>query len=295
MGNVVILISSICFGAMVFCLFKAIFDGIKKLNELDLNGEADNFNHQELSLLLKLGLPGSKIFRYYIRKKGLFAEQQAILLQKLNMAGLSFVIEASDFLALKFNFYFIGIVIFLLASLGGHGLLGLILDVLLMIYPGVYLNAIIKKRHLEIMKALPNMLDLLTLSVEAGKDFVSALRDILAKRRPDALTEEFSQAFQEIQLGRNRAESLRDMAKRVGQADLTSVLNAIIQAEELGVSIAELLRIQGDMLRNKRFSLAEKLANEAPVKIIFQIILFIFPAVMIILFGPIIMQAINMF
>ena len=177
----------------------------------------------------------------------------------------------------------------------GHALIGFILGVLLMFYPGLYLNAVIKNRHLEIMKALPNMLDLLTLSVEAGKDFVSALRDILAKRRPDALSEEFSQVFQEIQLGRNRSESLRDMAKRAGQADLASVLNAIIQAEELGVSIAELLRIQGDMLRNKRFSLAEKLANEAPVKIIFPIVLFIFPAVMIILFGPVIMQAVNMF
>jgi tight adherence protein C len=72
----------------------------------------------------------------------------------------------------------------------------------------------------------------------------------------------------------------------VRQPDLTSVVNAIIQAEELGVSIGQLLRIQGDVLRNKRFSMAEKLANEAPVKIILPIILFIFPAVMLILLVP---------
>ena len=133
---------------------------------------------------------------------------------------------------------------------------------------------------------MPNLLDLLTLSVEAGKDFMSSLRDILQRRRMDALNEEWMRTFQEIQLGRKRTEALRDLSKRVRQADLTSVVNAIIQAEELGVSIGQLLRIQGDMLRNKRFSMAEKLANEAPVKIILPIVLFIFPAVMVILIVP---------
>jgi tight adherence protein C len=88
---------------------------------------------------------------------------------------------------------------------------------------------------------------------------------------------------------------LRELSARVNHSDLSSVINAIIQAEELGVSIGELLRIQGDMLRNKRFTLAEKLANEAPVKIILPIVIFIFPAVLIILIGPIAMQAVNMF
>ena len=115
---------------------------------------------------------------------------------------------------------------------------------------------------------------------------MSSLRDILQRRKMDALNEEWMRTFQEIQLGRKRTEALRDLSKRVRQPDLTSVVNAIIQAEELGVSIGQLLRIQGDMLRNKRFSLAEKLANEAPVKIIMPIVLFIFPAVMLILIVP---------
>ena len=81
------------------------------------------------------------------------------------------------------------------------------------------------------------------------------------------------------------------MGVRVRQSDLTSVLNAIIQADELGVSIGQLLRIQGDQLRAKRFSRAEKLANEAPVKILFPVVIFIFPAVFLILMGPILSQA----
>ena len=153
------------------------------------------------------------------------------------------------------------------------------------------LKGTVKSGHLEILKALPNVLDLLTLSVEAGKDFLTSLRDILERRKRDALGEELGRTFQEIQLGKRRQTALKDLANRVRQPELTSVLNAIIQAEELGVSIGQLLKIQGDQLRNKRFSRAEKLANEAPVKILFPVIVFIFPAVIIILMAPIIMQA----
>ena len=89
--------------------------------------------------------------------------------------------------------------------------------------------------------------------------------------------------------------SLRDMAQRVRQPDLTTTVNAIVQAEELGVSIVQLLRVQGDMQRNKRFSLAEKLANEAAVKIIFPVVFCILPSVLIVIFGPLALQVLQMF
>lgn len=294
MSNFILILAAASIGITTFCLFQFLFNFVQQIEKDDLSTDKENFNHQQLSMFMKLALPFSKIFRYWSRKE-VFADNCAALDVKLNMAGLGYTIGASDFLAIKFYYYTVGVLVFFLCWRINQALFGVIMGVLLGVYPILYLNAAIKARHLSIMKALPNMLDLLTLSVEAGKDFISSLRDILAKRRSDALNEEFSQAFQEIQLGRKRSEALRDMSKRVGQSDLTSVINAIIQAEELGVSIADLLRIQGEMLRNKRFTLAEKLANEAPVKIIFPIILFIFPAVMIVLFGPILMQALNMF
>jgi len=102
----------------------------------------------------------------------------------------------------------------------------------------------------------------------------------------DALGSEFLRALREIQLGCKRSDALRSLSERVRLPELTSVLNAVIQAEELGVSIAQLLRIQGDILRGKRFMLAEKLANQAPVKIIFPIVLFIFPAVLLVILVP---------
>ena len=145
------------------------------------------------------------------------------------------------------------------------------------------------------MKALPNVLDLLTLSIESGRDLLSSLRDILARRQMDPLGEELNRTFNEIQLGRQRSEALRALAKRVKQVDLSATVNAIVQAEEFGISIGQLLRIQGDMQRNKRFAMAEKLANEASVKIIIPVVLCILPAVFIVLMGPLLFQALRMF
>ena len=258
------------------------------------DGTPEESNYRLLPPTLRLGRPFARFFRFAASGKGL-AQMRENVGQKLMMAGLGDVITPVEFVSLRFYFVTLGAVIFLLCLSIQQLLFGLILGGFIALYPGLWLNAVVKARHLSILKALPNLLDLLTLSVEAGKDFVTSLRDILQRRRPDPLGEELMRAFQEIQLGRKRSDALRDLSRRVNQTDLTAVLNAIIQAEELGVSIAQLLRIQGDMLRNKRFTRAEKLANEAPVKIIVPIIAFIFPAVMIVLLGPIAMQALKMF
>ena len=202
------------------------------------------------------------------------------------MSGYSNVMAPADFTGLRIIFIIAALLLAFIGTLSSHPGACLLVAALLAFYPVVWINTVIKKRHKSIMLALPNVLDLLTLSVESGKDLVSALRDILDRRPMDDLGEELLYTFQEIQLGRKRSEALRAMAKRVRQVDLTATLNSIVQAEELGVGIAQLLRIQGDTQRAKRFSMAEKLANEAPVKIIVPVVLFILPAVFIILMGP---------
>jgi tight adherence protein C len=87
--------------------------------------------------------------------------------------------------------------------------------------------------------------------------------------------------------------ALKDMSDRVDQPDLRSVINALVQADELGVGIASILRIQADQMRQRRFERAEKMANEAPVKMLFPLVTFIFPAVFLVLLGPIILQIIR--
>jgi tight adherence protein C len=133
-------------------------------------------------------------------------------------------------------------------------------------------------------------MDLLTLSVEAGLDFLNAIQRIVTRRELDPLGEELVAVFREIQLGKTRRDALRDMARRVNQMDVHMVVNAIVQADELGVGIGSILRIQADQMRNRRFERAEKLANEAPVKMLFPLVAFVFPAVIVILMGPILLQ-----
>lgn len=157
-------------------------------------------------------------------------------------------------------------------------------------FPGLWLRRALAQRHRSIQKALPFVLDLLTLSVEAGLDFMNAMQRIVERRKLDAIGEEFIRVLREIQLGKTRRHALRDMADRVDQADLRSVVNAFTQADELGVGIATILRIQADQMRLRRFERAEKLANEAPVKMLFPLVAFIFPSVFLVLLGPIILQ-----
>jgi len=157
-------------------------------------------------------------------------------------------------------------------------------------YPLLWLRRALKQRHLSIQRALPFVLDLLTLSVEAGMDFMSALQRNCERRKLDPLNEELIRMTREIQMGLPRRVALRNMAVRVDLQDLRAIANALIQADELGVSIGAILRIQSDQMRGRRFDRAEKLANEAPVKMLGPLMLFIFPAVFIILLGPILTQ-----
>lgn len=164
---------------------------------------------------------------------------------------------------------------------------------LLWVFPDVWLYRSVRRRHRAIQIALPFVLDVLTLSVEAGMDFISAMQRNCNSRRLDPLNEELLRMTKEIQVGSSRKEALRRMAERVKQPDLKSVAFALIQADELGVSIGAILRIQSEQLRSRRFDRAEKLAAEAPVKMLGPLMLCIFPAVFIILLGPVLSQALK--
>jgi len=157
-------------------------------------------------------------------------------------------------------------------------------------YPDIWVRGAVKGRHRIIQRGLPFVLDLLTLCVEAGLDFMSALSKIIERRKMDALSEEMMRIFHAIKLGRTRKQALKEMRDRVNLPDLTVVVNALIQADELGVSLGSILRIQSDQLRTRRFQRAETLANQAPTKLLFPLIFLIFPAVFIVLLGPVLLQ-----
>jgi len=221
---------------------------------------------RSIPLLFRVLLPFASNFFGLIRRpafRALVDRAEARLVQ----GGFEGLLNGEEFVALKF--------------------------MTLWIVPDLWLLGAVRRRHQSIQRSLPFVLDLLTLSVEAGMDFISALQRNCKLRRLDPLNEELLRMTKEIQVGSSRKEALRNMADRVHQPDLKSVACALIQADELGVSIGAMLRIQSEQLRARRFDRAEKLAAEAPVKMLGPLMLCIFPAVFIILLGPILCQALK--
>ncbi|WNG35994.1 type II secretion system F family protein [Archangium minus] len=157
-------------------------------------------------------------------------------------------------------------------------------------YPLIWVNDQVKKRHLLISRALPYSLDLLTLSVEAGLDFTGALAKVVEKGKTGPLREELQIVLKQLKMGKTREEALKSMIVRVDLPALTTFVTALIQADKMGTSLGKVLRIQSTQLRIDRTQRAEKLAGEAPVKMLFPLIACIFPTVFMVLFGPIVFQ-----
>ena len=151
--------------------------------------------------------------------------------------------------------------------------------------PVLSLGSKIRKRQHEIIRSLPDALDLLTICVEAGLGFDAAMARV-AEKWDNELSVSFSRVLQEVQLGKLRREALRDMADRMEVQDVSTFVAAIIQAGQLGVSLAKVLRIQSDQMRVRRRQRAEELARAATLKILPPVAFMIFPAILIVLLGP---------
>ncbi len=151
--------------------------------------------------------------------------------------------------------------------------------------PSMWLLGRIKTRKRLMTKALPDVLDLIAVSVEAGLGFDGALQRVAEKSQPP-LGDELGRTLSEIRLGRTRAEALRDLAERTDIAELRQVVSAIVQAEQMGVGLARPLRVESDALRVRRRQRAEEQAMKTPVKMLFPLVFLIFPALFIVLLGP---------
>ena len=157
-------------------------------------------------------------------------------------------------------------------------------------YPDIWLNGQVAKRQKLVLRQMPYVMDLLTLSVEAGLDFVSGIAKVVEKARPGPLIEELSFYLHEIQIGTTRAQALRNFAYRINLAQTSSFSALLIQADQLGASIGPVLRAQSDLLRTQRFQAAEKAGAAATQKLLFPLVICIMPAVFIVIFGPILLN-----
>jgi tight adherence protein C len=227
-----------------------------------------------------------------------FTPQKAIqdTAKKLELAGNPWPVDAPTFLAIRFILAvllggFLTVVILISPAsnpsdnfmyIGGATFAGFYL-------PHLMLTSRITRRQTEIRKAMPDALDLLTICVEAGLGFDAALSKVSDKWENE-LSLAFSRVIREVQLGKVRREALKNMSDRLGIPEMTSFVAAIIQSEQLGVSMAKVLRIQADQMRLKRRQYAEEQAHKAPVKMLIPMALLIFPSIMIIILTPAALQ-----
>jgi tight adherence protein C len=153
------------------------------------------------------------------------------------------------------------------------------------VFPKTWLKGKVKAKQKVVIKALPDALDLITTCVEAGLGLDAALQRV-AEKSEGPLAEELQKMLRDVSMGKLRREAMTELSDRVGVEELSSFITAIIQAEQLGVGIAQVLRVQSDQLRTKRRQRAERQAQEAPIKMIFPLVLFIFPAFLAVILGP---------
>lgn len=169
-----------------------------------------------------------------------------------------------------------------------------IIALILNVFPTLLLSSITRKRQSEIVKSLPDVLDLVTVSVQAGLSFDGALSRLVEKM-PGALSKEFNRVLHSMRMGKGRSDALREMSERCGVPDLTTLIGSLIQADQLGVGVGSVLRVQSQQMREKRRQRAQEKAMKAPIKILFPLIFFIFPSIFAVLLGPAVISMISMF
>jgi len=151
--------------------------------------------------------------------------------------------------------------------------------------PRTWLSGQVKARQKAVIRALPDSLDLITTCVEAGLGLDAALSRV-AEKTEGPFAQELQRMLRDVSMGKLRRDALTELHQRVGVDELTNFITSIIQAEQLGVSIAQVLRVQSEQMRTKRRQRAEKSAHEAPIKMLFPLVFFVFPAFLIVILGP---------
>jgi len=214
------------------------------------------------------------------------------LTQRLETAGRPNGLNVLNFLGLKFIAAIVGGLLgFLLFKvlLQQPALMSLLFLLIFMIIgfyvPNFWLSSVIRSRKRTIVRSLPDALDMIVVCTEAGQSFDQAMRRVGDYWR-NPLTDEFARILTEVRFGRSRREALMSAAQRMQLTEMSNLIAAVIQADELGVSIGKVLRVQADQLRTIRRQRAEELAHQAAIKLLFPLVFLVFPAMLAVLLGP---------
>ena len=252
---------------------------------------ADLRNRKASNALVKITRP---FFTQYVvpmlRGKPFWDNSRKVYRRKLISGGLKDELTPDEFIAFK-----IALILFFPLA-GGFLRVAELVDLKLYqvfvaaiigwFYPDLWVRSRILTRQKQVRRAMPFIVDLLALSTEAGLDFVGAIGKVVEKAKSSPLIEEFEQVLKEIKVGSSRAEALREMAIRIDMPEVGSFVAILISADQMGASIGKILRQQSEQIRNQRFVMAEKAGAAASQKILLPLVLFILPAVMLMIAGP---------
>jgi len=218
--------------------------------------------------------------------------------QKLLQAGMARSVTPQAYLAMKAGTAGGAILLGLMISITGGGTFGLVIALvgaaIGFIAPEFVINSRVRGRKDEMKTDLPNVLDLLSVCVEAGLGFDQALVK-LNERMEGPLVDEFALVLHEMRIGQSRSAALKNLAERVDSPDVGQFARAIIQADQLGISLGRLLRVQATDARLKRQAAAEEKAMKSPIKMLFPTVIFIFPAMFIVILGPAMLNLMKLF
>jgi len=290
---IIAIVAIVIIGASVLLLRRAEDDPLAvRIDEFAAREEVVSIEDIELSMPIT-----DRIFVPIVRRISDFVVRftpQTTLertARQLELAGNPRNMSAAEFWILRgLSTLVLGVLLFLMMTRNGaeptkrilYGLGGAALGFYL---PAMFLRSMIDRRKQSILKKLPDALDLMTICVDAGLTFNAAMQKV-SEKWDDPLSDEFGRVIYEMQLGKSRRQALRDMSDRTDVPDVTSFIAAVLQAEQLGVGIGKVLRIQSEQMRVRRRQRAEERAQQAPVKMTFPLVFLIFPSIFIVLLGP---------
>jgi tight adherence protein C len=302
MEILIYLFTGISVGALVFALFGK-GDGKKKATSQSKEGEVEANITDADSTLKKTLTKAPSIANMVNNQLGLnkmgdkhpYKKFRNFMDKMLMRAGYPNNLNSDDLINACFYccLLFVFLAVSYASSVKANVLLYLYVSFIAgLLLPLLLLNIAATKRQTAIKKELPYMIDLLTLCIEAGMDFTTAMIRVSPVFVNTPLGDEIGLLVTELKLGKTRVEGLHDLSHRVGIMELSLIVNAIVQADKLGTSLAPTLRIQAEDIRKHRSLMAEEMAMKAPVKMLVPIIIFIFPTTFIVLFAPMVLKLI---
>lgn len=278
---------------IALCAGMSIFLFILVIRELDkMVDEEDRTYMDPLPPGLKFIWPIVQIISHFFCSF-LPYEMMERIEKRLQHTGVSYLLIAEQFVAIRIISTisgFVGGIIIINALDQQQPIWVLISAIIGYFLPDIWLNDNRKRRELAVIRAMPVYLDFITMAVQAGLNLQGALGQAMEKAPESPLRNEFGTVLRDLRAGLTRADALRRMADRLNIKEVTSFVSAMIQAEKMGASLATVLSVQAEQRRGERFQRAEKLAMEAPIKLVGPLIIFIFPVTFIVLGFPIVMK-----